>query len=138
MGIATGPMFQVMSNLSWVTTGLVVVWRGLGVAGGESVTLSVAAVEVSSNRDEGYGAGAAQSPVRESVGFLLTLSSVMSSVLVSLAFIARFVVDWANLFADLTMSLQSMSIAFELASLLGVVEVGVGVVVGAGCCWSLE
>ena len=139
MGIAIGPIFQVISNMSWVAADLVVVWEGLGVAGGEPVTLSVAAVGVSSNRDEGYGAGAAQSPERESVGFLLTLSLVSSRLALSfasLAFNARFIAGWANfLFTDLTISLQLMSIAFELASLLGVVGVRVGVVAGAGCCW---
>ena len=50
MGIATGPMFQVMSNMSWATAVLVVGWRGLGVFGGESVALSSAELEVSSNR----------------------------------------------------------------------------------------
>jgi len=50
VGIATGPIFQVMSNMSWAAAVLVVGWRGLGVFGGESVALSGAELEVSSNR----------------------------------------------------------------------------------------
>ena len=37
VGIATGPIFQDIANLSWVTAVLVVGWRGLGVFGGKSV-----------------------------------------------------------------------------------------------------
>ena len=76
------------------------------------------------------------------MGFLLTLLIISSKLALSfalLAFNARFIAGWANfLFADLTISLHSMSIAFELASLLGVVGVRVGVVAGGCCCWLLE
>ena len=91
--------------------------------------LSSVEEEVSSNSEEGNGAGAAQSPESESVGFLLTLVVDVFSVAFVFALGVRFADDGPKCsLAELTISSQSMSSGV----LVGVAGMGVC------CCWLLR